>query len=103
MYKFKFSEYLYPVKLDWPTIITDMLNTELSQADIANLVGAPWSTIASWRDGVEPREAYGRSLLALHCRSCGVDLTIQRITEAGGMKQIEYLIEIFKKVEQSRS
>jgi len=97
LYKFKFNEYIYPVKLNWPQIIDDIILTGRSYSDIANLVGVPWSTAQRWRDGSEPMESSGRSLLALHCRCCGEDLTIQRIAESGGLKQIQYLVKLFQK------
>lgn len=97
-YKFKIHEYLYPTRLDWPLIINDILDKGLTKADIADLLGAPWSTLASWLDGVEPRESSGRSILSLHSRACGVEATIQRIAESSNLNKIEYLLEVIKEI-----
>lgn len=92
---FKPQDYIYPTPLDWPTICRDITNTGLLKADMAELLGIHWSTVDNYFAGSEPKESRGRALLMLHWSRCGPDLTIQRIAEGGGVKQIQYLISLW--------
>lgn len=82
MIQFKLSDYVYPRKLNWAIVIQDIEEAGISAHKISELVGAGWSSFQKWRRGVEPRHSIGISLLILHTRYCGEDLTNQRITEA---------------------
>ena len=75
-------------------IIRDLMEHGKSRTDIADLVGISWQAVRDYLLGAEPRESNGRSILALHYRTCGKELTLQRIREAGGFEQARYLIDL---------
>lgn len=76
-----YNEYIDPAPLNWLKIIEDIIHTGLRQTDICEIIDAPKPTLRGWMKGQEPRESYGRCLLTLHQRRCGVELTIKRLGE----------------------
>ena len=81
MTQFKFNEYVYPKKLPWEQIFTD-IEGHLSPTQISDLLGSGWSCFQRLRNSKEPKHSVGESILIIHTRYCGEDLTNQRITEA---------------------
>lgn len=59
-----------PVK--WPQILADLVAKGWSFPRIAKAIDAPDSGPYWWRDGGEPRYAYGARLLELHTEICGI-------------------------------
>jgi len=82
MIQFKLDEYAYPKKLPWIEIFKDLEKHGVTPSMAGELIGAGWSTLQKWRSGTEPKHSIGISILTLHTRYCGEDLTNQRITEA---------------------
>jgi len=82
METFKLSEYVYPKKLPWIEIFKDLEKHGANPSTVGELIGVGWSTLQKWRSGTEPKYSVGISILTLHTRYCGEDLTNQRITEA---------------------
>lgn len=82
MTQFKLSDLVYPKKLSWDTIFNDLGEAGITPARASILIGVPESSQQRWRAGVEPRHSVGVSILTIHSRYCGEDLTNQRITEA---------------------
>ena len=82
MIQYKLKEYVYPKKLPWVQIFKDLKESGLTPSKISVLVGVGGSTLQRWTSGTEPKYSIGVSLLTLHTRYCGEELTNKRITEA---------------------
>ena len=77
------TEYVYPRYIDWKRVILDIKHSGLNYSGICRILGIPWSTFQNYQqNGVEPRHAIGSSILLIHSKQCGIDLTQQRVTEA---------------------
>lgn len=77
------TDYLYPAVLPWKEIFTDLKAAGVSRKLVADLVGAPWTTVQRWHvDGIEPRYSKASAILVLHSRYCGELATQKRISEA---------------------
>ncbi len=75
-------EDVFPRIMDWPKVIEDIKATGLTYSAIANTIGAGWSTFQRYREGGEPRHSVGSSILLVHSRHCGIELTKPRVAEA---------------------
>lgn len=60
------------LRIDWPKILADLVAKGWSFPRIAAAIKAPDSAPYWWRDGGEPRYAYGARLLELHTEICGI-------------------------------
>lgn len=76
------SEYVKTVQLPWVDIINDMLEKGYSLSKIAQLLGIPYTTMQRYPQGTEPKYSIGLSIITLHVRICGKELTDQRLAEA---------------------
>ena len=82
MIQYRLSDLVYPRKMAWDVILSDLNSKGVTPSQVAMLTGAVWSSLQRWRDGTEPRYSMGQSILIIHTRYCGEDLTNQRVTEA---------------------
>jgi len=83
MTPFKLSELVYPRKIPWGSIFSDLYHIGVTPAQMSELLGVGCSTLQKWRNGTEPKHSVGVSILIIHTRYCGEDVTNQRVTEAG--------------------
>lgn len=81
MIRFKLEELVYPKRLPWDKILNDLKDAGVTPSETAELIGSGWSSLQTWRKGVEPRYSVGVSILTIHTRYCGEELTNQRKTE----------------------
>lgn len=78
---YKYTDYIYPKKLNWPQIFNDLAEHNVSPYQVSVLIGVKWSTLQRWLVDVEPRYSVGVSILELHSRYCGEELTGKRLEE----------------------
>ena len=73
------SDYVIPVKLNWPAVLDDLKNAGISGYKVSVLLDVSPGTIYYWRSGQrDPQYAIGSALLTLHSRYCGEALTKER-------------------------
>ena len=82
MTQFKISDLVYPKKMSWDIIFNDLEDKGITPSKASMLIGAGRSSLQRWRSGTEPKHSIGVSILKIHTRYCGEELTNQRITEA---------------------
>ena len=80
--KFFEDEYVYPRVIDWSQVMRDIADSGVNYNRVARILGVGWSTVQRWRTGSEPGHAIGSSILVIHARYCGAELTKQRVLEA---------------------
>ncbi len=78
---FKLSDFEYPKRIQWDVIISDIGKNGVNSFQVSNLLGLSWSTFQSLLKGSEAKHSIGVSLLTLHTRYCGEELTKQRMAE----------------------
>ena len=76
------NEYIYPRVIDWNQVVEDIHAAGLNYFGITRVLGVSWGCLQGWRRGHEPRHSTGSSLLLIHAKLCGPDLTQQRVNEA---------------------
>jgi len=76
------DDYVYPREIDWAQITLDISQHGMTYSGISKCLGVGWSTVQRWRKGAEPRTSFGNALLLVHARTCGGELTRQRVGEA---------------------
>lgn len=82
------SDYVYPEVRPWKDIFKDLIQAGCHINKMAELIGKPQSTVSYWiHEAVELPDSAARSVLTLHMRYCGHELTGQRL------KQTKYLEE----------
>ena len=62
--------HIYPARLDWPGIITDIKAAGCTRYRIAAILGVGESTVQGWEQGSDPRHSMGVAILALHEQLC---------------------------------
>lgn len=72
---------IYPKRLDWRRILDDLKEGGTSIYQAAKILGRPETTVQSWVKGHEPSYSNGASVLLLHSRVCGENLTKIRCNE----------------------
>lgn len=73
---------VYPLDINWPQIIADIAERGVVPGRQAISLGKERSTLQRWKSGHEPKFGNGHSLLILHSKVCGIELTTQRMKEA---------------------
>ncbi|MGD9382242.1 MAG: hypothetical protein PVI03_07345 [Candidatus Thorarchaeota archaeon] len=81
MIQFKLKDLVYPKRLAWDVIIADIYEAGITPSQTSDLMGQGWSSFQRWQSGVEPRHSIGVSILTIHTRYCGEELTKQRLSE----------------------
>ena len=76
------EDYIYPRVINWIRVIDDIREHGGTYSTICKILGLSWSTLQGWRTGCEPRHSTGSSLLLIHAKYCGTELTKQRVLEA---------------------
>lgn len=77
------SNCVIPTVMPWPDILNDLRANGVSGTKVAEMIGISWSTLQHQTKGFcEPRESYGRALLAIHKHFCGEDQHRLRIQQA---------------------
>lgn len=79
MNQFKLGDFVYPKKLPWEDILQDLYDNDVTPSQIANLLGFGWSSFQRLKNGSEPKYSVGVSILILHTRYCGEELTRERV------------------------
>lgn len=79
MNQFKLGDFVYPKKLPWEEMLRDFIGVSVSSHQAATLLGVGQSTLQRWQKGTEPKHSYGVSIIILHTRFCGEELTRERI------------------------
>lgn len=82
MIDFKLADFVYPKKLPWGKILSDLRRNDLGPLQTSILLGVSHSTFQRWEKGTEPKHSYGVSILTIHSRYCGETLTEERIKES---------------------
>lgn len=82
MTQYKLSDLVYPKKIDWCQIFDDLNSAGVSPYQVGILIGQGWSSVQRWKTGTEPKYSVGVSILFVHARHCGGELTDQRLEEA---------------------
>lgn len=72
---------IYPKRLDWKRILEDLKERGTSIYQAAKILGRPETTVQSWVKGHEPSYSNGASVLLLHSKVCGEELTKIRCNE----------------------
>lgn len=52
--------------VDWFKIFSDLKRAGINNSEVARRLGVPPTTIASWKNGVEPKYSDGARLIELH-------------------------------------
>lgn len=81
---FRINDYVYPKVLPWEQIFNDLMDKGgLSYSQIAEILGKKTSSIDRWwKGGTEPKHSIGVSILTIHSRYCGQELTQARLSQA---------------------
>ena len=72
---------VFPLEVNWATLIDDITRRGYTPARQAAMLGKGWSTFQRWLNGTEPRFAHGHALLILHQKICGPELTCERFRQ----------------------
>lgn len=56
--------------VDWFRLLADLQGFGHSNADVARAINVAPSTLAEWKQGIEPKFENGRALVMLHARVC---------------------------------
>lgn len=72
-----------PARLNWRDVMEDLSGAGITAYRIAEMFEIERSTVQRWGElTTDMGFGYGRALLALHSTHCGLDRTLQRLTEA---------------------
>lgn len=74
-----------PDPVDWFRLLCDLQGFGYSNADVARAINVAPSTLAEWKQGIEPKFENGRALVTLHARICCAPTEI-RHTESTGQR-----------------
>ncbi len=72
---------IHAKRLDWRRIIDDLKERGCTVYQAAKILGRPETTVQSWRQDHEPSYSNGASVLLLHSKLCGEELTKIRCNE----------------------
>ncbi len=73
-----------PEPVDWFRLLVDLQGFGWSNADVARAINVAPSTLAEWKQGIEPKFENGRALVILHASVCVVKPEIRHTESSAG-------------------
>ena len=83
------TEYVTPKIIPWVEVFKDLDEVGKGHSQMCQLMGIPHATLFRWKTGeCEPKHSIGVTILLLHSRYCGEELTIERELQAKNLTQL---------------